>query len=78
MPGYDTIKAAYRVFSTDDYGANWKKRGRIKTPDTFYRVDFMLVGDGGGNFDTLTAVGALMASRPVDPALPDRYVRQAT
>lgn len=77
MPMYDfgtAGVATYRVFSSDTDGATWKRRGLMARPDTFYRVDSIRAGDGGGNFAALNYVGQ---DRPVDPALPDRYTRKS-
>ncbi len=74
---FDTVESAYYVFYSKDYGASWKRGARIARPDYPYRVDSMLQGDGGGNFEDLTAT-AMQSARPVDAALPKRYARKAS
>jgi len=71
IPAWDTEKSAYYVWASDDHGATWSKKGRIYKPDSFMRVDAMLVGDGGGNFETL-GLGP-SRTRNLDVTLPDRY-----
>lgn len=78
ITGYDTAKAAYYLYASVDYGLTWKKHSRIVKPNQFYRVDQMVVGDGGGNFNDLEVTGELARTRLVDPALPHRYVRKVS
>lgn len=71
IPAWDTENQAYHVYSSSDDGSTWKRRGRIYKPDTFRRVDTMLNGDGGGNFDTL--VPGPNPDREVDNTITGRY-----
>lgn len=71
MPAWDNTAQAYYVYESKDDGTTWTRRGRIYKPDAFRRVDSMVVGDGGGNFETL--VPGPNPVRPVDITIPDRY-----
>ncbi len=71
IPAWDTESSAYYVWASDDHGTTWTKKGRIYKPASFLRVDNMLVGDGGGNFDKL-GLGP-SRTRNLDVTLPDRY-----
>lgn len=68
---WDVEKAAYHVWASDDNGLTWTRKGKIYKPEAFVRVDTMLAGDGGGNFDDL--VPGPIYSDKIDVALPDRY-----
>ena len=60
----------YYIYESTDVGASWKRRGRVYKPSAFRRIDSIISGDGGGNFQTLQPGPAL---RHVDVTLPDRY-----
>lgn len=68
---WDTGRQAYFVYASKDDGATWSRAGQVAKPDTFRRVDTMLVGDGGGNFQTLYP--GPDPARRADVTLPDRY-----
>lgn len=71
IPAWDASESAYYVWSSDNHGASWERRARIYKPSSFLRVDTMLAGDGGGNFDVL-APGPVFSDE-LDVTLPDRY-----
>lgn len=71
IPAWDSNEQAYFVYESKDDGTSWTKRGMIYKPDTFRRVDSMVVGDTGGNFETLYP--GPNPQRPVDVTIPDRY-----
>jgi hypothetical protein len=71
LPSWNPGSQAYHVYESKDAGIFWTRRGQIYKPITFQRVDTMLVGDGGGNFDDLLP-GPSPARLP-DVTLPTRY-----
>lgn len=71
MPAYDPAEQAYYVYETRDGGESWKRRGLITRTERFFRVDNMVAGDGGGNFDNIRYVGPIEAPAPYNPAIPD-------
>ena len=71
IPAWDTTAQAFYVYESKDDGSTWTRRGRIYKPDAFRRVDSMVVGDGGGNFERLTP--GPNPARPVDITILDRY-----
>lgn len=71
MTAWDATALAYYVYESRNDGTSWVRKGRIYKPDTFRRVDSMVVGDGGGNFETL--VPGPNPARPVDITILDRY-----
>lgn len=71
LPAYDPAAGEYCVYSSRDAGATWKRRGRITKSAEFFRVDTMLVSDGGGNFANIGYYGTRARPAPVNPALPD-------
>ena len=71
MPAWDVDKLAYHVWASEDNGTTWEKQAKIYKPSTFLRVDTLLAGDGGGNFDDL--VPGPIYSEKIDVTLPDRY-----
>lgn len=71
MTAWDATALAYYVYESKNDGTSWVRRGRIYKPNTFRRVDSMVVGDGGGNFETL--VPGPNPARPVDVTITDRY-----
>lgn len=62
---------SYHVYESKDVGASWTRKGRVYKPSEFRRIDTILAGDGGGNFDVL--LPGPSRTRPADIALPDRY-----
>lgn len=74
MTAWDNVDLAYFVYESKDDGTSWTRRGRIYKPDEFRRVDGMVVGDGGGNFESL-APGP-NPTRPVDITILDRYTAE--
>jgi hypothetical protein len=71
ITAWDVETSSYYVWASDDHGATWSKKGKIYKPASFMRVDSMLVGDGGGNFQTLARGPKITQS--LDITLPDRY-----
>jgi hypothetical protein len=71
IPAWDGTESAYYVWASDDHGATWERKARIYRPDAFMRVDAMIVGDGGGNFLSLSPGPAL--TNDLDVTLPTRY-----
>ena len=71
IPAWDVETSSYYVWASDDHGATWSKKGKIYKPESFMRVDSMLTGDGGGNFQTLARGPKIISS--LDVTLPDRY-----
>lgn len=71
MPAWSATEQAYYVFESSDHGLTWQRRARIARPDAFYRMDNMLAGDGGPNFDLLLPGTNLL--RVPDLASPGRY-----
>lgn len=71
IPAWDASNSTYYVWASDDHGSSWKRVGKIYKPASFIRVDSMIVGDGGGNFEFL-APGPVLSNK-LDVTLPDRY-----
>lgn len=71
ITAWDSNEQAYYVYESADDGTSWTRKGRIYKPDTFRRVDQMLIDDTGGNFETL--IPGPDPVRPVDVTIPDRY-----
>lgn len=71
VPAWDEATSSVHVWASLDNGITWAKRGLMSKPTTFYRIDQMLIEDGGDNFGTLTP--GPDPSRPADMTLPDRY-----
>lgn len=71
IPSWCPETSAYHVYSSDDEGAIWKRRGKIYKPSEFQRIDSMEAYDGGGNFEVL--LPGPSTTRLPDPSLPNRY-----
>lgn len=71
IPSWDPDEQAYYVYSSDDLGSTWARKGQIYKPSSFQRIDTMRSGDGGGNFESLEP-GPSYARKP-DITLPNRY-----
>lgn len=71
IPAWDATESAYYVWSSDNHGASWTRRAKIYKPESFMRVDTMILGDGGGNFQSLAPGPA--RTNDLDVTLPDRY-----
>ena len=71
MPVYESAESGYYVYSTRDLGATWRRRSRIASTEAFRRVDTMISGDGGGNFNDLQYIGTQAKPAPYNPSLPD-------
>jgi hypothetical protein len=71
ITAWDATASVYRAYASKDDGATWTKAGKIYKPDEFRRVDGMVDGDGGSNFETLQP--GPDPTRAVDVTMPDRY-----
>jgi hypothetical protein len=75
IPSWDNSTGEYHVFSSKDYGTTWEKKGKIGKPNSFYRIDSMVFGDGGNCFQDIEAAMARTRKSTIDLALPTRYIR---
>jgi hypothetical protein len=73
MTGWNAAKQAYYIYSSTNLGDTWKRGGRVAKPDTFKPIGAPIGNSPGADYDFIR-----MYNRPVDPALPDRYVRKVT
>ena len=71
ITAWDVDSQSYHVYESKDDGASWSRKGRVARPDVFRRVDTMIAGDGGENFQTLYP--GPDPAREADVTLPGRY-----
>lgn len=71
ITSWNPATEAYYVYESKDVGVTWTRRGKIFRPSEFLRIDNVIAGDGGGNFETL--VPGPDRTRLPDVTLPDRY-----
>lgn len=70
LPAYDEAEMSYFVYESRDLGQSWERRGRLARTEQFYRVDSMLVGDGGGNFMDVVYFGTNQQPAVWNPSIP--------
>lgn len=73
MNSWSEAEQAVFVFESRDDGNTWERRGKVVKPDAFYRIDQMLAGDGGGNFELLLPGPDPL--RLADLTITDRYTQ---
>lgn len=73
IPAWSTEKQAYCVYASKDDGTTWERRAVIYKPEEFRRIDTVLVGDGGDNFNNL--LPGPDPTTPLDVTIKDRYKR---
>lgn len=69
IPAFDEALSGYYAYESRDSGRTWRRRGRLAKTDAFFRVDTMIVGDGGGNFERIEYFGSLTKPSRWNPAI---------